>query len=258
LIDKGLSIYHGIELQIILIWIQTHYCRKDLLCLIWISILIKHRIDCNLFSFLILIVYIEISILLSINWIELLLAKSCIIWVLHQFVMSSLIQKLLISLRILERFLRKLRSLVWVHKSIEMILIGKVPKSVLLIFTLHLMNLSFQICNFFLAILLLIISILRGLTIISRLRLPFWNSIFFGVFGFRKMLWKSFKKFIVFSIIIASVLCSSSTKLFIRWVVTFTEKSMIRLQCWKNNQKPFNIWLMSACHVQLKRSLYSF
>jgi hypothetical protein len=46
------------------------------------------------------------------------------------------------------------------------------------------------------------------------------------------MLRKSFKKFIVFSIIIASVLCSSSTKLFIRWVVTFTEKSMIRLQCW--------------------------
>ena len=234
LIDKGLSIYHGVELQIVLIWIQTHYCRKDLLCLIWISILIKHRIDCNLFSFLILIVYIEISILLSINWIELLLAKSCIIWVLHQFVMSSFIQKLLISLRILERFLRKLRSLVWIHKSIEIILIGKVPKSILLIFTLHLMNLSFQISDFLFTI-LMILSILWSLTIISRLRLPFWNSIFFGVFGFRKMLWKSFKKFIIFSIIIASVLCSSSTKLFIRWVVTFTEKSMIRLQCWENN-----------------------
>jgi len=241
LIDKGLSIYHRIELQIVLIWIQTHYCRKDLLCLIWISILIKHRIDCNLFSFLVLIVYIEISILLSINWIELLLAKSCIIWVLHLFVMSSFIQKLLIaryvrsyaaSLRILERFLRKLRYLVWVHKSIEMILIGKVPKSILLIFTLHLMNLSFQICDFFLAILLLIISILRSLTIISRLRLPFWNSIFFWIFCFREMLWKSFKKFIIFSIIIVSVFCSSSTKLFIRWVVTFTEKSIIRLQCW--------------------------
>jgi len=146
--------------------------------------------------------------------------------------MSSFIQKLLISIRILERFLRKLRYLVWVHKSIEMILIGKVPKSILLIFTLHLMNLSFQVSDFFLAILLLIISILRSLTIISRLRLSFWNAIFFGIFSFRKMLWKSLKKFIVFSIIIASVLCSSSTKLFIRWVVTFTEKSMIRLQCW--------------------------
>jgi len=148
---------------------------------------------------------------------------------------------LFISLRINERFLRKLRFLVWVHKSIEMILIGKVPKSILLIFTLHLMNLSFQICDFLLAIVLLILSILRSLTIISRLRLSFWNAIFFGIcrfgprvhrFSFGKMLWKTFKKFIVFSIIIVSVLCSSSTKLLIRWVVTFTEKSMIRLQCW--------------------------
>ena len=138
-----------------------------------------------------------------------------------------------------------------------MILIGKVPKSILLIFTLHLVNLSFQISNFLLAI-LMILSILRSLTIISRLRLPFWNSIFFGIFCFREMLWKSFKKFIIFSIIIVSVFYSSSTKLFIRWVVTFTEKSMIRLQCGEYNKQPFNIWLMSTCHVQLKRSLYSF
>ena len=231
LINKGLSISHRIELQIVLIWIQTHNSRKDFLGLVCIGILIKNRINCYLFSFLMLIDCIKISILLCIYWIELLLAKGRIIWVLHQFIMRSFIQKLLISLRINERFLRKLRFLVWVHKSIEMILIGIVPKSILLIFTLHLMNLSFQISDFLLAI-FMILSILRSLTIISRLRLSFWNAIFFGIFGFRKMLWKSFKKFIIFSIIIASVLCSSSTKLFIRWVITFTEKSMIRLQCW--------------------------
>ena len=146
---------------------------------------------------------------------------------------------MLISLRIQERFLCKLRFLVWVHWSIaftiyaiEIILIRKVSKSILLIFTLHFINLSFQISDFLLAILLLILSILRSLTIISRLRLSFWNSILFGVFCFRKMLWKSFKKFIIFSIIIVSGFCSSPTKLFIRWVITFTEKSMIRLQCW--------------------------
>ena len=231
LINKGLSISHRIELQIVLIWIQTHNSRKDFLGLVCIGIFIKNQIDCYLFSFLMLIVCVEISILLSINWIELLLAKSCIIWVLHQFIMSSFIQKLLISLRINKRFLRKLRFLVWVHKSFEIILIGKVPKSILLIFTLHLMNLSFQICDFLLAV-LMILSILRSLTIISRLRLPLWNSIFFGIFCFREMLWKSLKKFIIFSIIIVSVFCSSSTKLFIRWIITFTEKSMIRLQCW--------------------------
>ena len=140
-----------------------------------------------------LVVYVIISILLCIYWMKLLLAKCCIILVLHHFIMRSFVQKLLISLRIQERFLCKLRFLVWVHWSIaftilaiEIILIRKVSKSILLIFTLHFINLSFQISDFLLAILLLILSILRSLTIISRLRLSFWNSIFLEYFALER------------------------------------------------------------------------
>ena len=50
--------------------------------------------------------------------------------------------------------------------AIEIILIGKVPKAILLILALHLVNLSFQICNFLLAIILLILY-MRDLSVLA-------------------------------------------------------------------------------------------
>ena len=103
---------------------------------------------------------------------------------LHRIVMSSIIFKLIISSSIAaastwlnEWNLSIIVMLVLEHKivvvtilAIEIILIGKVPKAILLILALHLVNLSFQILNFLLAILLPILSI-RNLSVLSRLRL---------------------------------------------------------------------------------------
>ena len=50
--------------------------------------------------------------------------------------------------------------------AIEIILIGKVPKAILMILALHLVNLSFQICNFLIAIILPILS-MRDLSVLS-------------------------------------------------------------------------------------------
>jgi hypothetical protein len=50
--------------------------------------------------------------------------------------------------------------------AIEIILIGKVPKAILLILVFHLVNLSFQIRNFLIAIILPIFS-MRDLSVLS-------------------------------------------------------------------------------------------
>ena len=108
------------------------------------------------------------------------LAKGCIILMLHRIVMSSTIFKLIISrsiastsTRLNEWNLSILGKLILEHKivvvtilAIEIILIGKVSKAILLILALHLVNLSFQIYNFLLAILLLILS-MRDLSVLA-------------------------------------------------------------------------------------------
>ena len=50
--------------------------------------------------------------------------------------------------------------------AIEIILIGKVSKAILIILALHLVNLSFQIRNFLIAIILPILS-MRDLSVLS-------------------------------------------------------------------------------------------
>ena len=83
---------------------------------------------------------------------------------LHRIVKSSFIQKLLVSFLIYEwnlSILVVLRLLVRVLKSVagttlagEIVLFGKASEAILLILPLHLMNLSLQIGDFLLAILL--------------------------------------------------------------------------------------------------------
>ena len=99
------------------------------------------------------------------------LAKRCIILMLHRIVMSSTIFKLIISFN--EWNLSILGMLILEHKiavvtilAIEIILIGKVPKAILLILALHLVNLSFQILDFLLTTHLPILSI-RNLSVLS-------------------------------------------------------------------------------------------
>ena len=108
------------------------------------------------------------------------LAKGCIILMLHQIVISSTIFKLIISRSVAsastwlnEWNLSILGKLILEHKiavvtilAIEIILIGKVPKAILLILALHLVNLSFQIRNFLIAIILPILS-MRDLSVLS-------------------------------------------------------------------------------------------
>ena len=99
------------------------------------------------------------------------LAKRCIILMLHRIVMSSAIFKLIIyfikwNLSILGNLILEHKIAVVTILAIEIILIGKVPKAILLILALHLVDLSFQICNFLLAILLLILS-MRDLSVLA-------------------------------------------------------------------------------------------
>ena len=132
--------------------------------------------------------------------------------------------------------------------AIEIILIGKVSKAILIILALHLVNLSFQIRNFLIAIILPILS-MRDLSVLSWLRLFVRSADFLGIFCFREMLRKSLKKFIIISVIIMLDLCSPSTKFLIRRVIALSKISVIRLQCWKNNKEPLDVWLMGTRHV---------
>ena len=99
------------------------------------------------------------------------LAKGCIILMLHRIVMSSAIFKLIIcfikwNLSILGMLILEHKIAVVTILAIEIILIGKVPKAILLILALHLVNLSFQILNFLLTTYLPILSI-RNLSVLS-------------------------------------------------------------------------------------------
>ena len=91
--------------------------------------------------------------LLSVNRVELMLSKGCIIRTLHNFVKFSITLLLSISLGT-KISITKLRMLALKHESIvcpvlfrEIILIVEVPEAVLLILTLHLLYLSPQISD---------------------------------------------------------------------------------------------------------------
>ena len=110
---------------------------------------------------------------LSVNRVELMLPKGCIIRTLHNFVKFSITLLLSISLGI-EIPIAKLRLLALEHESIvrsvlfrEIILIVEVPETILLILTLHLLYLFPQIGNLLLFSVLLAEIILIHLAIIS-------------------------------------------------------------------------------------------
>ena len=98
LIDKDYSVTQGVGLQIVLTWIQADNGGKDFLGLICITI--DQRVDSKLFSALMLVFGIKISILvfLSIYRVKLRLAECCIIWVLHWIIKIPLIDFLCIEL----------------------------------------------------------------------------------------------------------------------------------------------------------------
>jgi hypothetical protein len=79
LIDKDYPVSQGVGLQIVLTWIQADNGGKDFLCLICITV--DQGVDSNLFSVLMLVFGIKISILvfLSIYRVKLGLAKGRII-----------------------------------------------------------------------------------------------------------------------------------------------------------------------------------
>ena len=183
--------------------------------------------------------------LLSVNRVELMLSKGCIIRTLHNFVKFSITLKLSISLwnsvavvrTALEIPIAKLRLLALEPESIvrsvlfrEIILIVEVPETILLILTLHLLYLSPQISDLILFSVLLANRnvvpartglILINLAIISWLRKSIRSSGFFWIFDFRKMLWKIIEEFIIVSFIVILHLGSSSSQFLIRRVVAF-------------------------------------
>ena len=122
------------------------------------------------------------SCFLSVNRVELILSKGCIIRTLHNFVKFSITLQLSIFLgnsvavvrTALEIPITKLRLLALKHESIvysilfrEIILIVEVPETILLIFTLHLLYLSPQISDLILIFVLFANTILINLDIIS-------------------------------------------------------------------------------------------
>ena len=166
MVDKDYPVSQGVGLQIVLTGIQADNGGKDFLCLICITI--DQGVDSKLFSALMLVFGIKISILvfLSIYRVKLRLAESCIICVLHWIVMIPLIEFLCLELLMIE-----LRLLVRLHKSDvgatklgtsgtysaarKIVLVGKAFEAILLILFLHLMNLSLQILDFLLFSILL-------------------------------------------------------------------------------------------------------
>ena len=135
-----------------------------------IGITIDQGIDSKLFSALMLVFGIKISILVfrSIYRVELRLAEGCII-VLHWIVKIPLIEFLCIERQrsctrtvFLKPILIELRLLVREHKSVagatlamEIVLVGKATEAILLILPLHLINLFLQIRDFLLFSILL-------------------------------------------------------------------------------------------------------
>ena len=188
--------------------------------------------------------------LLSVNRVELMLSKGCIIRTLHNFVKFSITLQLSIFLGI-EIHIAKLRLLALEHESIvrsvlfrEIILIVEVPEAVLLILTLHLLNLPSQIGYLLIFSVLLADRnvvpartglILTYLAIISWLRKSIRSSSLFWIFDLWKMLRKIIEKLVIVSFIFILHLGSSSSQLLIRRVVAFAEKSVVRLQCGKRN-----------------------
>jgi hypothetical protein len=116
LIDKDYPVSQGVGLQIVLTWIQADNRGKDFLGLIGITI--DQGVDSKLFSALMLVFGIKISILvfLSINRVELRLAEGCIICVLHWIVKIPLIEFL--SIKLLKPILIEISLLVRLHKSV--------------------------------------------------------------------------------------------------------------------------------------------
>ena len=169
------------------------------------------------------------------------LSKSCIIWILHNFVKFSITLLLSIFLWI-KISIAKLRMLALKHESIvhsvlfrEIILIVEVHETILLILTLHLLNLPSQIGYLIFFYVLLANTILINLDIISWLWKSIRSSGFFWIFDFWKMLRKIIEKLIIVSFIFIFNLSSSSSQFLIRRIVAFAKKSVIWLQCGKRN-----------------------
>ena len=190
------------------------------------------------------------SCLLSVNRVELMLSKGCIIRTLHNFVKFSI--TLLLSIffwnsvavvrTALEIPITKLRLQALKHESIvrsvlfrEIILIVEVPETILLILTLHLLYLSPQISDLILIFVLFANTILINLDIISWLWKSIRSSGFFWIFDLRKMLRKIIEKLVIVSFIFILHLGSSSSEFLIWRIVAFAEKSVIWLQCGKRN-----------------------
>jgi len=72
------------------------------------------------------------------------------------------------------------------------------------------------------------------------------------------MLWKIVEKLVILGFILILHSGPSPSEFFIRRIITFAEKSVIRLQCGEDYEKPFNVGLMSSSHVQNERSLDCF
>ena len=72
------------------------------------------------------------------------------------------------------------------------------------------------------------------------------------------MLWKIVEKLVILVFILILHFGTPPSEFFIRRIITFAEKSVIRLQCGEDYEKPFNVWLMSSSHVQNERSLDCF
>ena len=72
------------------------------------------------------------------------------------------------------------------------------------------------------------------------------------------MLWEIVEKLVVLGFVLILNSCPSPSEFFIRRIITFAEKSVIRLQCGEDYEKPFNVGLMSSSHVQNERSFDCF
>ena len=180
---------------------------------------------------------------LSVNRVKLMLSKGCIIRTLHYIVKFSITLLLSISLWI-KISITKLRMLALKHESIvysvlfrEIILIVEVPETILLILTLHLLNLPYQIGYLLFFSVLLVDTILINLNIITWLRKSIRSRGFFWIFDFWKMLRKIIEKLIIVCLIFILHLGSSSSELLIRRIVAFCRKICDSAAMWKAQLK---------------------
>ena len=72
------------------------------------------------------------------------------------------------------------------------------------------------------------------------------------------MLREIVEKLVILGFVLILNSCPSPSEFFIRRIITFSEKSVIRLQCGEDYEKPLNVGLMSSGHVQNERSFDCF